>query len=77
MPWFSIDVKIYATAYIYAKTAAEALGEAKALSRESFNTMANDLVYDGALDAGAPASHLSPMMTLYGPDKGDTPAEVD
>lgn len=74
---YSIDVKIYATAYIRADSEAEALKIAKAMKDDCLELCEQDgdpaisgLNYD---NPDLPGVSLSPAMTIYGPDEGDLP----
>jgi hypothetical protein len=85
MNTYSIDVKLYGTAYIKADSAEEALKLAQELTHHEFEVLMDegDLVYAAGdpsllhLDEDAPTVSLSPIFTIHGPDAGDTPQEVE
>jgi len=67
---YSIDLKVCATVYIKASSAAEALDKARKLTMRSFAIMDNDgdvplsgLKYD---DPNLPEISASPAMTIHG-----------
>jgi hypothetical protein len=79
---YSIDVKIYATAYIRAETQEQALEIARELKDTALNfpdyvdsdPMISGRQYD---DPDLPDLSLSPIMTIHGPDAEDTPNFVE
>lgn len=77
MPVYSIDVKIYATAYIRAESAEEAQKVALSLADSSLDMptgyIGDDLeISDEEYDSDElPDVSLSPAMTIVGPDEGD------
>lgn len=83
---FSIDVKIYGTAYIQADTAEEALEKIKAFNhtgiqfsdrRQDIGEFADrELIMTGeCYSPDMPEISLSPVMTIHGPDE-DAVAEL-
>lgn len=81
MPMFSIDVKIYATAYIRANTAADARRIAEEMKDYTLELDEQDgavpisgLDYD---DPELPPVSLSPAMTIHGPDDDAQPERAD
>lgn len=78
MNTYSIDVKLYGTAYIKADSAEEALKLAQELTHTDLEVLCDrdDLVIDGDLPEGVNVS-LCPMFTIHGPDAGDMPQEVE
>ena len=77
MPLYSIDVKLYATAYIRARSADEALKIARGLKDSSPAILDHegDVLVSGARfsDPELPDVSLSPAMTIHGPDRGARP----
>ena len=80
MKLFSIDVQVWATAYVKAETAKEAFEIAKGLKWSSpiildseGDVEVSGLPYD---DEDLPDVSLSPAMTIHGPKDGDVPEEV-
>lgn len=77
MPLYSIDVKLYATAYIKARSPGEALKIARELKDCSPSILdhAGDVPVCGAIfsDPELPDVSLSPAMTIHGPDRGARP----
>jgi hypothetical protein len=74
---FSIDVKIYATAYILAETEEEAQEAANGLKSSYIEVqcgyVGDDLeICGGTFSPDMPELSLSPAMTIHGPDEGDT-----
>jgi hypothetical protein len=82
MPIYSIDVKIYATAYIRADSEKEATEIAQSLSQTALELPDCEDISNGdepiaitgtTLDGpNLPDISFSPAMTLYGPDEGIT-----
>lgn len=76
---WSIDVKIYATAYIKADTEAEAMEIAKGLKDTELSfpngSGGEDLEVSGQQfdSEDLPDVSLSPVMTCYGPDNETAP----
>jgi hypothetical protein len=77
---WSIDVKIYGTAYIKAETAEEALKIAQALKGEAIQfsdrrqQVSEDIFVTGErYTKDLPPVSLSPVMELHGPDEGVVP----
>lgn len=81
MNLYSIDIKIYATAYIKAKTANEALVIAKNLKDWDLE-LEEDRDADLQIcslpfaDPELPGISLSPFLTIHGPNEGDKPELV-
>ncbi len=78
---FSIDVRLYATAYIKAETEAAALEIAKGLSGsclEMHEDMDAELPISGKdfESEDLPDVSLSPAMTVHGPNEDAEPDEV-
>jgi hypothetical protein len=75
---YSIDVRVYATAYIKANSAEEALEIAKGLKDSALEVddAGSDVEISGAMldDPDLPDVSLSPAMTVVGPDDGDEPS---
>jgi hypothetical protein len=78
MPLYSIDVRIYGTAYIRADNAAEAQAAADGLKGCCFEFpqgyIGDDVEISGRQydDPDLPDLSLSPAMTCHGPDEGAT-----
>jgi hypothetical protein len=79
---FSMDVKLYATAYVRAENAEAAI----AIINANFGAnVIGDLptgegdveVYGGRFDADMPDITISPAVTFYGPDEDAVPEEHD
>ena len=77
MKLWSIDVRLYATAYIKAETQEEAMNIARTLSGESPGILnsggdvpLSDLQFS---DNDLPDVSLSPAMTIAGPDDDSVP----
>lgn len=77
MAIYSIDVQVWATAYIQADSEAEALEKAKALKLGCLEVSdaGGDIAVSSAQldDEDLPDVSLSPAMTCHGPADGDTP----
>lgn len=74
MKLWSIDVRVYATAYIKAETEEEALKIAKGLKDDCLSAEdGGDVEFSGlALDnPNLPDVSISPVMTIVGPDEGE------
>lgn len=79
MRLYSIDVKVYATAYIKADNEKAALEIARYLKNDTFecgNPLDSEVPVVGLDfdDPDLPEVSLSPVMTIHGPDEGDTPS---
>ena len=73
---YSIDVRIYGTAYIRAESPEAALVKAKELADTGIG-LEGDEVADCMLDdPEMPEVSLSPAATIKGPDEGDHCTEV-
>lgn len=74
---YSIDVKLYATAYIKADSPEEAIAKARDLTWDSPDISDSDgTVPISGLpfhDPDLPDVSLSPAMTIHGPDKDAAP----
>lgn len=71
---FSIDVKVYATAYIVADTQEEAQAIANGLKDGNIE---EHEIYGGSFHSDMPEISFSPAMSIYGADEGVTVDEVD
>ena len=81
---FRIDVKFYATAYIKADSAEEALAIAKTMKDGCLNIpegerINSDIVVSGAMydSPELPAESISPILTCHGPDDDAYPDCVE
>lgn len=78
MKVFSIDVRVYATAYIKADSAEEALALAKAMQDSTLTVTdaGSEVAISGVMLASddLPRVSLSPAMTVYGPEDGFEPS---
>ncbi len=75
MKLFSIDVKVWATAYIQASSPEEAAEIARGLKDTLLDVKdaGADIAIDGQAYENAPRLSLSPAMTVEGPEDGATP----
>lgn len=79
MKIYSIDVLVYATAYIRAANVSEAMEKARKMRGASIDTeQGGDVVISGANydDPALPDVSLSPAMTVCGPDADATVSEA-
>jgi hypothetical protein len=79
---YSIDIKIYGTAYIKADSEEKALEIAKSLHMDGIELREDrdaEIPITGQRfdDPDLPELSLSPAMTLYGPDEDVTPDLVE
>jgi len=79
---YSIDIKLYATAYIKADTEKEALKIARSLKMDGIELREDhdaEMPISGQQfdDPDLPDISLSPAMTIYGPDRGARPDLVE
>jgi hypothetical protein len=84
MKVFRIDVKFYATAYIKADSAEEALVIAKTMKGDCLTVpegehLESDIVVSGAQydSPGLPDESISPILTCHGPDDDAYPDCVE
>lgn len=81
MNLYSIDVRVYATAYIKANSAEEALELARAMKDTSLEVddAGTEVAISGESfnDPDLPNVSLSPAMTVHGPDEGAEPDLVE
>lgn len=74
---FSVEVKIYATAYIKARSAKQALEIARGLEQEALH-VEGEMISSETFDSPElPDISLSPVMTIHGPDDGTGAEECD
>jgi hypothetical protein len=74
---YSIDVVVYATAYIKAESEDEALKLAKELNGETYELKGKGVSDRMTTDPKLPKISLSPAMTCQGPSEVDTPELVE
>lgn len=82
MKLYSIDVRIYGTAYIKAESAEKALEIAKKMKHQALEVTdagESDIEISGLRfdNPNLPDVSLSPAMSIHGPDEDDFPEEAD